>query len=490
MREDSDVTEFKIAHISDLHFSAGTDPAVQHRYSIERLCGIEAHLSGESFDRLIVSGDLSDSGDFTSLSNAHRWLTDHLTLGNGRTTGLRITDRQKLIIVPGNHDAFNGAGDVGFRKRWQSSLVNFNTVFHAHVLPSPVGLGYDWLERDGEGVYVAYVDSCFLGDPGGGHDPFSTVQRVAKGRMSHNQSHELLENYDRGMRGLLRDPWTGKPIETSKFARALKIVVMHHYLFPPPGRRLRAHEYLMEIHHREGVFKNLAMADFDLLLCGHSHIADVHLTSYGREFDRRAKRRYMLNCFRRSVGIHSLPVQFVAARGVRVSKKVSAFFGILLRKARSSEQNYLDEFQSLLQHALREPRSLEQDVVAFLREHREDREPDPTPYEMEELRKRIAISIRVEDLPHLEEEARWIGEEVKAMASRPFLQVMNGSASKSTSEEKKRSFNIYSVRKVARGWQFQSDEYDWNSGQKAFGPGLRRDHFFPTSQLAERYGSA
>jgi hypothetical protein len=72
------------------------------------------------------------------------------------------------------------------------------------------------------------------------------------------------------------------------------------------------------------------------------------------------------------------------------------------------------------------------------------------------------------------------------MASRPFLQVMNGSASKSTSTDKKRSFNIYTVKKVEGGWHFQSEENEWESGKKAFRKALRRDQFFPTSPFSRR----
>src|SRR5436305_6738768 len=304
---------FRIIHLSDLHFSTGTSAAGQHTHSIPHLRAIEARLKGEEYDRVVVSGDISNTGDFNSLDTAHRWLTQTINAGNGEYLGLQIPP-EKLIVVPGNHDAFNATRDDSLLQRWQKSLVNFNSVFSGHRLREPFRVGYHWLERDGAGIYIATVDSCYLGDPGSLADLFSGLDFVAKGNMTVQQSKKLLEFYDGGVRGILEHPLHPDTlIDRSVFADSLKILVMHHYIFDPPQK---APETLMKLVDQQRVFTNLALADFDVLLCGHSHIGEPHLTSYGREFESRAQHRYFFNVFRRNVGIDSLPLQYEDRRSI------------------------------------------------------------------------------------------------------------------------------------------------------------------------------
>jgi len=62
---------FRIAHLSDLHFSSGADKGdPSHVHSIPRLKAIERILSSRKCDRIIISGDLSDAGDRESLLRA------------------------------------------------------------------------------------------------------------------------------------------------------------------------------------------------------------------------------------------------------------------------------------------------------------------------------------------------------------------------------------------------------------------------------------
>jgi len=44
---------------------------------------------------------------------------------------------------------------------------------------------------------------------------------------------------------------------------------MHHYLFEPPEQ---SSDYFMRIQDRDVVFRNLALSDFDVLLCGQKHV--------------------------------------------------------------------------------------------------------------------------------------------------------------------------------------------------------------------------
>src|SRR5689334_5048725 len=98
---------FKIAHISDLHFTAGRFHEGPHGHSTDMLRGLEQHMTTESpIDLMVVSGDVSDEGDLDALLNAKTWLLDRLDVGDEIKTGLNLNPLQ-LAIVPGNHDAFN-----------------------------------------------------------------------------------------------------------------------------------------------------------------------------------------------------------------------------------------------------------------------------------------------------------------------------------------------------------------------------------------------
>jgi 3',5'-cyclic AMP phosphodiesterase CpdA len=70
------MTSFTIAHISDLHFSNGTakDPPEGLSHSISHLQQIQSRFQGRDFDRVIVSGDLTDHGDIESFIRVKEWL--------------------------------------------------------------------------------------------------------------------------------------------------------------------------------------------------------------------------------------------------------------------------------------------------------------------------------------------------------------------------------------------------------------------------------
>lgn len=136
-----------------------------------------------------------------------------LEIGGGEKTGLQLAP-SAVLLVPGNHDAYNfddpQTGSV--LDRWKKSLRNYNAVFVERPILYPPGCYYDWVEtgqdsKDPRGVYMAVVDSCFLGDPD--DSPRSDVRRdqlIAKGKLRIDQSERLLEWYDCGVRGALAYP--------------------------------------------------------------------------------------------------------------------------------------------------------------------------------------------------------------------------------------------------------------------------------------------
>ena len=399
--------EFNILHISDLHFSEGTDisnPA--HSHSVKRLIGLESAIkSFNKNDFLIVSGDISHNGDKQSLINASGYIFDTIPIGKGKYTGLSIS-KQCCGIIPGNHDAWNAqvSGTGSLLKRRQNSLENYNFAFTNHTIPSQSGCYYRWIEKTGSGIFIAFVDSCFWGDTEKHHEsPFGTLrfdQAIAKGKLSVTQTEKLLEWHDLGMKGALeKDYKNNHYIDKDLFSQSLKILVMHHYLFEPPGH---SSSYFMRIQHRDIVFRNIAMSDFDLMLCGHKHIPAFDTHSYGHHFDGKAMNRYLINYFRRMIGLHSLPIQLKDKKGKFWSKALTFFSNILVKMVKKNNpslgaKDLADDVLELLKDGLEKPDELENKVKTFLHKNGISGADIIDDGELKDIKKRISIGLSVDE---------------------------------------------------------------------------------------------
>lgn len=483
-------TRFVLAHISDLHFSAGTDQSdPDHTHSIPHLVGIENCISAlSSLDCLIVSGDVSNHGDKQSLITASGWLFSTIPIGNGQYTGLRMP-ADSVRVVPGNHDAWNAIGRGPLIDRRQRSLEHYNFAFPDHQIPHK-GCYYDWQQKGADGLYIALVDSCFLGDTEeNSGSTFGTLrydQAIAKGRLTVEQAEQLLEWHDKGIQGRLEDPRrSGTFIDKNAFASSLKILVMHHYLFEPPEKRS---DYFMRVQQRDVVFRNLALSDFDVLMCGHKHIASFDVHDYGDHIDERATGRYMANYFRRLIGLESLPIQFVDKEGKWLSKSLTQLAEILggyfkrynpLRH--TSEPNNFDIAEKvfqLLKDGLEHPEALRRTVETYLHQTGVSGAILLDSAELKAIQKRITVGLDVEQRKELRKVADKISALSKSLKSRQFLQLMSGSSAKAASSpEQRRSFHIYEIQRENSGWRLTCDRFSWEGTAFSSVP-TSRTHLF------------
>lgn len=461
------ITEFTIAHISDLHFSEGTDqrnPSLRH--SIEHLIGLEKRLPPSSeLDLLVVSGDLSESGDRQSLVTASGYIFSTIPIGHGDFTGLKFPV-SKTGIVPGNHDAWNAGRSGSLLERRQRSLENYNYAFPDHQVLETHGSRYQWLEKNGAGIYLAYVDSCFLGDNeqhSGAN--FRYDQAVAKGKLTIKQTEQLLNWYDLGVQGKLRNS-SGLNIDADRFADALKILVMHHYLFEPPEQ---PSDYFLRVQDRDIVFRNIALGDFDVLLCGHKHMTAFDVHSYGALCDERARRRHLINHFRRLVGLQSLPVQVVDKDGHHLSKAFT-FMATLLaqlvrrRNDRIDSVSLAEQVVNELIQGLDDPAELERMVMEAIGRNSAIGEDNFEAGEWREIAGRIVNALSAAQRQTLRQSAARILNISKTLHARPFLQVMCGSSAKAAGAfSHERAFNIYRIVNESNHWLFQCDRYVWDS---------------------------
>lgn len=484
--------DFVLAHISDLHFSEGTDQSnPNHAHSIQHLIGLQARLAPLSeVDYLIVSGDVSNHGDRQSLVTASGWLFSTIPIGKGEYTGLKMP-LERVRVVPGNHDAWNANESGHLIDRRQKSLENYNFAFPNHQIPHG-GCYFDWQQKGHNGLYIVFVDSCFLGDTEPNTEStFGTLrfdQAIAKGRLTVEQTEQLLEWYDKGNKGSLENPHkSGTYIDQSVFAASLKILVMHHYLFEPPEKKS---DYFMRVQHRDIVFRNIALSDFDVLMCGHKHVAAFDVHDYGDHFDDRAVNRYMTNYFRRLIGLESLPIQFVDEEGKRLSKaltQLAEIIGSYFKRinsflpgaqSTSTDPDIADNVFQLLKNGLDNPNGLKRTVEKFLHDAGTTGASMLDSRELKSIQKRISVGFNTQERKELRKVADSISTISRELKSRQFLQLMSGSSAKASSPpEQKRSFHIYRIRRDDVGWSVVCERYNWEGSAFSDKP-TSRNHSF------------
>lgn len=489
----------RVAQLSDIHFYESSDGSIDnYRHSMNCLKKIQATFEVDKPDVLFVTGDITNIGDKLSLERAYQWIHDTIYV-DSNYYGLECKSRDiKVILVPGNHDAFNAPSHGTNLKRWQSSLSNFNSVFPKYKFENEEGVDYCWLKKGLTHVFVCRVDSCYLGDSETDHLPgHLSLSRIAKGKLSRGQSKQIMALYDKGLRGELLDQQK-KPIRAGDFMCSLKILVMHHYLFEPSDSRAEA---LLEIEDKKTVFQNIAMSDFDLLLCGHKHIAGIHPYSYLDHFDPRGKVRLAFNHVRRSVGISSLPLG-TDING-RLQNRIVRFIIGFLVLAKGGNGNFSSEHSTeiidILDRSLRHPEILREELMRYVQKRGEVEQAGLfDDDELRDLQARIAAKFTVEQRKQLARSAVSLKGLIERLGGRPFAQIVAGSSAKrSEVGAQSRALNMYDIAfdSERNGISFQyrrklwiEDVRDGDGTRGTFSKPLYGELFFPHNRVASLLG--
>ncbi|WP_080407055.1 metallophosphoesterase family protein [Burkholderia ubonensis] len=477
----------KIMHISDLHFHESVDGnARKYRHSLACLKGIERLLDEHSPTHLVVTGDITNIGDKLSLERAYQWIHDQI-YSDGEYYGLRADKRELIpLIVPGNHDAFNAPTTGSELKRWQSSLSNFYSVFHRYQWKDAQnGVMYRWQQDGTVSVLFCSVDTCYLGDPETERlGNTLSLDRVAKGRLSRRQSASILSLFDKGMSGELEDP-NGMTISSGEFLSALKILVMHHYLFEPADSRA---EPLLQMSQKRTVFQNLAMSDFDVLLCGHKHIADIHVSTYSDNFDRRGQVRFAFNYLRRILGIKALPLG-ADEDGRKLNKALRLVIGLLAftkGKGKPLDDASTREIIGILERSLSNPLVLKEELFRHLTTQDESGQAGLfDEAEMHELYSKIKDRFDRNDRRNLNDAANRLRGIISHLSGRPFAHIMSASSAKSSeSGTRHRAVNIYEVfnSEESAAYLFQTTRYSWDQESHSFAKPLQQSITFPRTR--------
>jgi predicted phosphodiesterase len=112
------MTSIKIVHVSDLHISEHLLRApdkkwyLPHRYGhdVSALLALDSFLKETEWDLLLITGDVSRIGNIESFEGVRNWLENEMHFGDTRI-GLNLSKRadRQYLVIPGNHDRFNGA---------------------------------------------------------------------------------------------------------------------------------------------------------------------------------------------------------------------------------------------------------------------------------------------------------------------------------------------------------------------------------------------
>lgn len=489
--------DFKFIHLSDLHIFRGTSQRFNnHKHSTQHMKGVQMIIEKEkdNLDRLIISGDISHYGDEQNLLLAKQWIFGSIKSDEGQVLSMGLPKAQHNLIrlVPGNHDAWNSKTMFGriIDKR-QKSLENFNAIFGEngkHVISFPHGYYYDWLQKDNRAVFFVFLDSSFIGDTEIEKDnpELKYFDRIAKGKVSTKQAEGVLALYDQGMKGKLKNPHTDSYINSEIFSKALKVVVMHHYLFEPQGLKS---EPLLQVKQTKKVFRNFAFADIDILMCGHKHYSESMAHLYINHFDHRAKARYIFNYFRRLIGIHSLPLQYVDDKGKKTDKFSSAIISILWSKYLSLNTNeftldmkFVDQLLHIFTKSIELPDLFVEEIKQFMGiyEATSAKENLIDEHELHEIATHLKLSLSNEERKKVKQVVKRLKKIVRKLSSRHFLQLMSGSACKAQDGENKlRSFNIYKIYSQKNGYSLLCEKYCWNPDLKLFDskPSTTHYHF-------------
>lgn len=447
----------KIMHISDLHISREMHHLVESTHSVEQLRGIQTIFEEEGPDYLVVTGDITDLGDFQSLVNAREWLFNTVPIGGEARIGLN-SPLDRIFLIPGNHDAFNVSIPKSSLLLRQQSLENYYREFPSHtyqtISKDDFGCRYFWINNGGTPIFLCLIDSSYLGDPLKETSGIANIDRVACGKWLREQARTILSWYDLGIAGRLSFHQDENLIPSAEFQRATKVLLMHHYLFEPREGRHRIKDYYLRIKNKKEIIGNVLMADFDLMLCGHKHVLSTDDRTYAQHLDPRATNRLLLSAFKRHLGLRSSPIE-TDSRRRRIKRALLNCAFIMGRWFQGKEK---DGIIDLVERHLQDASEFEQKMKEIFT----DNNPEFDELEIGEI---DGIVTAIQSLTPSQRTdlsrvaAKQLRECRKALGKRKFLHIMSGSSSKRTAIPNNRAVNIYEITDNREGVQIRFKRY-------------------------------
>ncbi len=228
------MSTIRIAHISDLHISEHLlrgpqrNARLPHRYGhdVNAFLALDLYLKNSEWDLLLITGDVSRIGNIESFEGVRNWLENEILFGDTRL-GLNLSKSttRKYLIIPGNHDRFNG-------NLTQGSLDLYHQEF-----PVVRSGSVETLQLKGEKVNIHFYDST------------SSDGGFAFGRIDQRSL-------------------TPKQLSNDCIDLAL---LHHHFLQPPKHPR----EINTELINSGEVAAYMLNTGFDAIFFGHTHMGFI-----------------------------------------------------------------------------------------------------------------------------------------------------------------------------------------------------------------------
>ncbi len=264
----------RILHLSDLHFGANDDPLVRLQPLVSDLKDRREGLGIESMDYLVISGDLTNRGEYEEFERVHDFLSDLIK-------EMKLT-AERTIIVPGNHDL---SWDEDVYEWMQERKVDLSKLPADNYIKE--GKGY--LVRNDELYPKRFKNFARF------HHQFKQLEYSLKAEEQSLSvlfeetgiqflalnSAWMIDEYHKGRSGINEKAMAkalieaGRRIEEAKKAKRMKedasvlrIAVWHH---PATGNEKIADDDFIE---------KLRKADFKLCLHGHVHEDRTDLVGY------------------------------------------------------------------------------------------------------------------------------------------------------------------------------------------------------------------
>lgn len=246
-----------LLHLSDLHFSAPDQPERWHSALAEDL---RRELRVERLDALVLSGDIVDRGRVIGYAAAEQFIA--------AVCGEFSVPRDRVILVPGNHDIDRGASAPAIRSV-RKRPHNFTVGDRRYAIVDPAA--YAQRLAGFADFFARTLGQPYPLDP---HDQarlwvWDDLGVVVLGLSSVGEIDGL-----RPGNATIDDTALSRALASLRGAHeeSLKIAVFHHPLDSPGEDRLRDAKFL----------ERLAVAGFSLVLHGHVHQADNRLFRYDR----------------------------------------------------------------------------------------------------------------------------------------------------------------------------------------------------------------
>jgi predicted MPP superfamily phosphohydrolase len=244
-QQKTDRGQYKIVHLSDLHYDGA---------NLGILTELMSHIVDIGPQFIVVTGDIADGpmGNFAVPAAMLRGAMKDIEAFHGFAPVLRV--------VPGNHDLFY-KGTYGLRR---------TRGFYRAFTPEERG-NY---ASPGSPITIAAFDSNQLYEPNGGFWR-KGVQLVRF--MSHGLIIERdLEAFSEWIGDIQRSP------QNENYRRSLKIALLHHHPMPTTYsfRPRLADESFMMLESAGTFLYRLIQERFDLILHGHRHHPQFSRASY------------------------------------------------------------------------------------------------------------------------------------------------------------------------------------------------------------------